>query len=294
MVNMMALYRSLLPLICGSVLGCGADDGETATKPIGDAAAGTGGVTGLGGIPGFDAATGSGGVAGSGAAAGSGGTGGTAGVGAAGGSGGYGGPAACPAKSPVKISVWGSTPWKAPSSGSAQQVIAIPTEKGRHYKKATVTFDVDVTTPPGNFTVVFWLRNSAVPSGYNKLSAYGNSNVKNSVPKELVLTQTGEWNTTKYALKSDTTYKVSYVFDAVAGKATLIWTEPGGAKITTNGTAAGSIVGVGGGLKLFFGSTTSHPEWGAGVRPPWGWTFRNLVVDLEPGGPYGPAAPGCL
>ncbi|MFH2009795.1 MAG: hypothetical protein ABI333_24585 [bacterium] len=99
-------------------------------------------------------------------------------------------------------------------------------------------------------------------------------------------------NGAPYTLQPNTNYIVTYDYDAIAGTATLTLEEPGGATVPTSCPATSSLVPVGQGLHIYMGMTTSHPDYPT-VLPPWGWTFRNFVADLTPGGPNGPDAPPC-
>ena len=58
------------------------------------------------------------------------------------------------------------------------------------------------------------------------------------------------------------------------------------------GPLTSSIAPQGQGLDLWVGFKTTHPDYPT-IKPPWGWSFSNLEVSLEPGGPYGELAPMC-
>lgn len=198
----------------------------------------------------------------------------------------------CPATSAEHVERWGTTPWVAPTSGNAEQVIPLSTQNYLHFLRAVITFEMETANVQGDWTHIFVLRNRAIPAGWSYLAYYGWFLSRNIPTRQIQVALGGCQNGTPYTLQPNTNYAVTYDYDAVAGTATITLQEPGGATITTSCPATSSLVPVGQGLHLFMGMSISHPDYPT-VLPPYGWTFRNLVVDLTPGGPYGPDAPPC-
>lgn len=198
----------------------------------------------------------------------------------------------CPALSAEHVEQWWVTPWVAPSSGDAEQVIRLSTQHQLHFARAVISFEMETTDVQGDWTHLGVVRNRAIPGSWTYLAYYGWLLSRNIPTRQIQVALNGCQNGVPYALQPNTTYTVTYDYDAVAGTATLTLEEQGGGTVSTTCPATSSLVPIGQGLHVYIGMQTSHPDYPT-VLPPWGWTFRNFVADLTPGGPYGPDAPPC-
>jgi hypothetical protein len=199
----------------------------------------------------------------------------------------------CPANSAEHVEMWWTNPWVAPTSGDAEQVIQLSTQNQLHFSRAVISFEMETAEIQGDWTHIFVLRNRAIPASWPYLAYYGWFLSKNLPTRQIQVALNGCQNGTPYTLQPYTTYGVTYDYDAIAGTATITLDVPGGGTVSVScPTASSSLVPIGQGLHLYMGMRTSHPDFPI-VLPPWGWTFRNFVADLTPGGPYGPDAPPC-
>lgn len=198
----------------------------------------------------------------------------------------------CPATSAEHVERWWTNPWIAPSSGNAEQVIQLSTQNTLHFARAVISFEMETTDVQGDWTHIFVLRNRAIPGSWPHLAYYGWFLSRNIPTRQIQVALNGCQNGTPYTLQPYTTYTVTYDYDAVAGTATISLGVPGGGTVTTSCPATSSLVPIGQGLHIYMGMPTSHPDYPV-VLPPWGWTFRNFVADLTPGGPHGADAPPC-
>lgn len=280
--------------------GCTGESSEQQTA-IGGAAgtAGTGGSSsgGLGGSAGWPAGD-SGAAAG---AAGTGGAAGAAGTGAApggGGTAGAGGTSSvpCPASKAVTLTQWTASPWVAPSSGTAETVFTLSTEKGKHYERADIDLDLDVKSL--GLPYVCFLELKSPPWRYFSVCTK-NGVYKNNNKKLLIYVaydqNSFEYLTQTFTLKNNTSYSLNVVWDAKALQTTLTLTEAGGSPQTlTRNPITTSLVPLNQGLRLQVGYNTNAQDYKNGIiMPPWGWAFKNLKVTLTPGGPFGNEAPPC-
>jgi len=201
----------------------------------------------------------------------------------------------CPASKAVTLKKWHTKAWKAPGSGTAQSEFLLSKETYKHYRSLDLKFEMDVGATTGDYNCFIEVRNRAVPKSWKYYWRYFAICNKNKSPKKLVwiifATKKG-YLTKSFTLKQKTTYKVHARFDAAADKASVTLTEKGGAATTINGPASSSIVPVGQGLKFLVGFDVKHPDYPT-IKPPWGWSFRDLTLTMTPGGPYGPEAPPC-
>jgi len=209
-----------------------------------------------------------------------------------------GGGTGCPASAPVDVQLYSGQVWMEPDLADAYNVISITNVRDGQFGRMTVDFDMDVTTHPSEIVAIFLIRNQAVPSGHDypvwfggSVTRYGNIVLYLDGPEGRQ--GTNQWISRSWPLQENTTYHASYVYDAELGTATLTYTEQGGSgdQIVLLALAPSSVYAIGQGLKFEIGIPVSHPDWDAGLRPPAGWSFRNLSIHLEPGGPYGNAPP---
>lgn len=292
------LWRAafLIAVITACHTGC---DDETDELPTGTGTpSGSGGAsTGTGGT----AAGGTGGTAsgGTGTAApgGSGGSGGAAGMGGAGGGAGSGGNlGACPASGPFDLTVWDTNPWVVPMSGSTLQTISLSNEIGLHYEQFEMDFDMTTAQIGTPFVCFAELRNQT--GNHSVAWRYFALCVRTDSSKQLVnhvfTPSTGRVVTT-FTIQPSTAYHVNYVFDARNSSATATITESGGPSVSATSTPiTSSISPQGSGLKLLMGISETHPDVLAGnIAPPRGWSFENLIIHLDPGGPFGSEALPC-
>lgn len=198
----------------------------------------------------------------------------------------------CPANSAEHVERWFNNPWVAPSSGDAEQVIQLSTQNQLHFSRAVITFEMETAEVQGDWTHIFVLRNRAIPGSWPYLAYYGWFLSKNTPTRQIQVALNGCQNGTPYTLQPYTNYIITYDYDAIVGTATITLEEPLGGTVQTSCPATSSLVPIGQGLHLYMGMRTSHPDYPT-VLPPWGWTFRNFVADLTPGGPYGVDAPPC-
>jgi len=200
----------------------------------------------------------------------------------------------CPASSPVHVERFMTTPWVAPASGDAEQVIRLSTENQRHYARVVISFEMETgATIGGEWTHVGVLRNQAIPGSWPHLAWYGWLLSRHNGPRQIELALNGCQNGGTHTLQPNTVYQVTYDYDAVAGAATfsLDWGADGHVSATCP-TATSSLVPIGNGLHFYLGMRTSHSDYPV-VQPPSGFTFRRFVADLTPGGPFGAEAPPC-
>lgn len=199
----------------------------------------------------------------------------------------------CPADTPVDIQRL-ATPWSADDPANAYRVINIPTQAGRHYHKAIVDFDMDVTEL-SDMVAIWLLRNKQVPNTSPVHHWFGGSLKRNSRTVLYVNNFSGpegngQWIPKTWRFSRNTTYHVHYEYDALAETAVLRYTGADGSSLQLDGVAHASIAAAGAGLKFELGIPTSHPDYPT-VQPPTGWSFYNLRIRLIPGGPFGAAAP---
>ncbi len=201
----------------------------------------------------------------------------------------------CPASKTVTLKKWQTSGWKTPSSGTAQSEFLLSKENYKHYRSLDLKFEMDVGKLDGDYNCWIEVRNRAVPKSWKYYWRYFAICNKNKNPKKLVwvifATKNG-YLTKSFTMKKNTTYSVHANFDAAANSAFVKLTEKGGATTTITGPASSSIVPVGQGLRLLVGFDVKHPDYPT-IKPPWGWTFRDLVLTMTPGGPFGPEAPPC-
>ena len=177
---------------------------------------------------------------------------------------------------------------------NGQQTISLPVENDRHYKSLSLEFDmlIDDFDAGGDFVPIVWVRN-------------GNATGNQTYDWLLVRNQTNDQRVTSiYFLEGDTVlaedtpamwpvgqWHVEVEMDAELGDWTATFTHDGGTVNTLTRDFTSSIVPQGGqSLRLIWGWTDINEKI---VYPPWGWTFSDLTVQMEPGGPFGPDAPEC-
>ncbi len=197
-----------------------------------------------------------------------------------------------------------------PNSGSSRIDLFLSNERLLHYGRAVVEWDMHTNTTHGVFTQIFEIRSSGVPSTAYPTTPtrYAALTTRNRVnedtgertmwPDVIVQTTWGVCNeytqsVRPYKMKTNHDYHVRFEWDATTNMSSTVMTEEDGTEIVMNTDAASSIVPLGRGIHLLFGVTDEHGDWRGGMRPPWGWTFSNLVADLYPGGPHGAAALSC-
>ncbi len=205
-------------------------------------------------------------------------------------------PFGCPASAPIDFVQWDAMPWTAPDMGDAQMEFRLSTENWLHYQRFELDLDIDVTDVGLPYNCFLELRNTGAPQGETFPWRYFSICVKNEPPTRMVHVMYAaeeDYLVTPFTLQPNTTYHVNVVVDSILDESTLTMTPEGGADTTiVTSPLTSSITPMGQGLDLWVGFRTSHPDYPT-ILPPWGWTFRNLHVTMEPGGPYGPLAPGC-
>lgn len=202
----------------------------------------------------------------------------------------------CPASEPVTLSEWSQEAWVAPGEGDAQVSFRLSKETWKHYARLELDVDIDVTDVQTPYNCFLELRNTGGPKDGPFPWRYFAVCTKNQNPKKLVyivFAADDGYTPEPFALQANTSYHVSVVFDAELGEATLAMTPEGGAPVTVfESPLTSSITPQGHGLDLLVGFTTSHPDYPE-IKPPWGWSFRDLHVSMTPGGPFGADAPAC-
>ncbi len=202
----------------------------------------------------------------------------------------------CPAPEVVTLSEWTDAPWVAPTTGNAQQEFRLSTENWLHYGRFELDMDIDVTEVGDPYNCFLELRNTGAPQGETFPWRYFSVCTKNDPPRRMVHVPYAAENTylvTDFTLQANTRYHVNVVFDSWADETTLTMTPEGGEATTIlSSPLVSSIAPMGQGLDLWVGFRTSHPDFPT-ILPPWGWSFSNLEVTLEPGGAFGPLAPAC-
>ena len=144
----------------------------------------------------------------------------------------------------------------------------------------------------GDFVPIVWVRN-------------GNADGNQTYDWLLVRNQTNDQRVTSiYFLEGATVlaedtpatwpvgqWHVDVEMDAELGEWSATFTHDGGTTNTLTRDFTSSIVPQGGqSLRLIWGWASINKKI---VYPPWGWTFSELTVRMEPGGPFGPDAPEC-
>lgn len=205
-------------------------------------------------------------------------------------------PEGCPASEPVELMQWHGDPWVAPSSGNAQVDFRLSEEKWKHYERFELDLDVDVGEVQTPYNCFLELRNVGAKQNESYPWRYFAVCAKNEAPRKLVhvvFAGENDYLTTNFTLEANTTYHVNVTFDSVLDESVLTMTKQGGEPVEiVSSPLNSSIVPMGQGLDLLVGFKTSHPDYPT-IKPPWGWTFRNLEVTMDPGGPHGPLAPEC-
>lgn len=202
-------------------------------------------------------------------------------------------PGGCPASEAVHVERWTTSPWVAPASGDAEQVIRLSTESRRHYARAVISFEMETgATIPGDWTHIGVLRNQAIPGSWPYLAWYGWLLSRHRGPRQIEVALDGCQNGGAHALQPDTVYRVTYDYDAVGGTATLSLDWGADGHVSASCPAPTSLVPIGNGLHFYLGMRTSHPDYPV-VQPPSGFTFRDFVAELTPGGPLGAGAAPC-
>lgn len=207
-----------------------------------------------------------------------------------------GGLVGCPASAPVSLTQWEADPWTAPASGNAQVEYRLSTETWLHYERFELDLDIDVTEVGQPYNCFLELRNTGANHDETFPWRYFSICTKNENPRKMVHVAYAAENNylvADFAMQPNTTYHVNVLFDSILDESSLTLTPEGGTPTTIVTTPlTSSITPMGQGLDLWVGFRTSHPDYPT-ILPPWGWTFRNLEVAMDPGGPYGPLAPGC-
>ena len=198
----------------------------------------------------------------------------------------------CPASEPYHYENW-AAPWQTSTSGSgAGTTLSLGAEIGRHYQRLTMEFDmtIDGFDAGSQFVPIVWVRNApfetpGAPAQYDWFL------IKNSSPQRTVsIVENEVLDFQDPASWSATTYHVEIDMDALAGVLSITATDDQGNVNALQRPFEQSIVPLGQGLRLIWGWHEINLDI---VYPPWGWTFANLVVDMEPGGPMGPLAAEC-
>ena len=198
----------------------------------------------------------------------------------------------CPASEPYHYENW-AVPWQTSTSGSgATTTLSLGAEIGRHYRRLTMEFDmtIDGFDAGSEFVPIVWVRNAPfeTPGGPPQYDWFL---IKNSNPQRTVsIVENEVLDFQDSASWSATTYHVEIDMDAVAGTLSITATDDQGNVNFLERPFEQSIVPLAQGLKLIWGWQGINLDI---VYPPWGWTFANLVVDMEPGGPHGPLAAEC-
>ena len=193
--------------------------------------------------------------------------------------------AQCPASQPVHYQGL-STAWSPKSAGDELR-INLPAEKSKHYKKLSMSYDMEIGSwiPGADYYPISWVRN--LP--YNVNQQYDWFLIRTKKPHQITSLETEALNWSEPAAwKENTLYKVSIVYDAEKGTHTTTATGDGGTNFIQRPVTKSILPGKQGLVVIFSFKNPASP-----VGAPVGWKFSNLLIDLTPGGPFGSDASPC-
>ncbi len=193
--------------------------------------------------------------------------------------------AQCPASQPVHYQGV-STAWSPKSPGDELR-INLPVEKSKHYKKLSMSYDMEIGSwiPGADYYPISWVRN--LP--YNVNQQYDWFLIRKKNPHQITSLETEARNWSEPAAwKENTVYKVSISHDAEKGTHTTTATGGGATNFIQRPVTKSISPGKQGLVVIFSFKNPASP-----VGAPVGWKFSNLIIDLIPGGPFGPDALPC-